>query len=221
VRPRGERNERNETRHTQAPLLALSACGQGQEGGWDFSAPGRRDDPALLVSPAVVMAAAPRAHLLTDGADADLGFSAALRRPECGLLRPRAPIRSVLPQERLNRRYAFTVALRPLASPCVSRGVPKAIAVRFIPRLSGCKVAERTDFRILIWSLTLDQYLPSPRPSGGSLVIIGPGIGCQGQWLFGGWPDAVASQMHGRLSFTPLLADVGISPALDEIRRQC
>jgi hypothetical protein len=37
-----------------------------------------------------------------------------------------------------------------------------------------------------LWSLTLDQYLPSPRPSGGSLVIIGPGTGCQGQWLFWG-----------------------------------
>jgi hypothetical protein len=35
-----------------------------------------------------------------------------------------------------------------------------------------------------LWFLILDQYLPSPRPSGGSLVIIGPGTGCQGQWLF-------------------------------------
>ncbi len=39
-------------------------------------------------------------------------------------------------------------------------------------------------------SLPIDQYLPSPRPSGGSLVIIGPGTGCQGQWLFWG-PDGV------------------------------
>lgn len=39
-----------------------------------------------------------------------------------------------------------------------------------------------------LWSLILDQYLPSPRPSGGSLVIIGPGTGCQGQWLFWGRP---------------------------------
>jgi hypothetical protein len=38
-------------------------------------------------------------------------------------------------------------------------------------------------------SLLLDQYLPSPRPSGGSLVIIGPGIGLPGPIAFlGGWP---------------------------------
>jgi hypothetical protein len=33
-------------------------------------------------------------------------------------------------------------------------------------------------------SLTPDQYLPSPRPSGGSLVIIGPGIGLPGPIAF-------------------------------------
>jgi hypothetical protein len=33
-------------------------------------------------------------------------------------------------------------------------------------------------------SLPLDQYLPSPRPSGGSLVIIGPGIGLPGPIAF-------------------------------------
>src|SRR5579871_2309400 len=88
VRPRGERDERNETRHAQAPFSS-PACREGQGGGRNFGAPGRRDDPALLVSPPVVMAAAPRAHLLADGADADLGFPAALCRPECGLFRTR------------------------------------------------------------------------------------------------------------------------------------
>jgi hypothetical protein len=49
-----------------------------------------------------------------------------------------------------------------------------------------------------LWSLILDQYLPSPRPSGGSLVIIGPGTGCQGQWLF--WDRSTSSQRRMRRS---------------------
>jgi hypothetical protein len=47
-------------------------------------------------------------------------------------------------------------------------------------------------------SLLLDQYLPSPRPSGGSLVIIGPGIGLPGPIAFlGGWSAAVARTAMG------------------------
>ena len=46
-------------------------------------------------------------------------------------------------------------------------------------------------------SLPLYQYLPSPRPSGGSLVIIGPGTGYQGQWLLWG-PDGAVGPDRGR-----------------------
>jgi hypothetical protein len=49
-------------------------------------------------------------------------------------------------------------------------------------------------------SLPIDQYLPSPRPSGGSLVIIGPGTGYQGQWLLWDprWRGRVGSRAQMR-----------------------
>src|SRR4051794_17065815 len=51
--------------------------------------PDRRDDPALLVFDAVIMAAAGRTRLLADLADRVVGISAALHRAECQLLRAR------------------------------------------------------------------------------------------------------------------------------------
>src|SRR5271166_7096705 len=49
----------------------------------------RRDDRPLLVPAALVLAAPARAHLLADGADADVGLPAALYRRELRILRPR------------------------------------------------------------------------------------------------------------------------------------
>src|ERR1700691_3810478 len=51
--------------------------------------PCRRDDAALLVSAALVMAAAARPRLLAHGSDAHLGLPAILHRQQCWLLRPR------------------------------------------------------------------------------------------------------------------------------------
>src|ERR1700722_6498380 len=71
ARPRSERRARHQPR-SRARLR-------------DFLAPDRRHDRALLVSAALVVAAASRARLLAGGADADVGLPAALYRPERGL----------------------------------------------------------------------------------------------------------------------------------------
>src|SRR4026209_1517480 len=60
--------------------------------------PYRRDDPPLLVSLALVVAAHPRPDLLARGADADVGLPPALRLAECELLRAS--------RRRLHRRSA-------------------------------------------------------------------------------------------------------------------
>jgi|SRR5713101_250895 len=59
-----------------------------------------------------------------------------------------------------------------------------AVVLQFSPDYLAAKFCNRQTATSGLCSLPLDQYLPSPRPSGGSLVIIGPGTGCQGQWLF-------------------------------------
>src|SRR5580704_17445666 len=53
-----------------------------------FPAAHRRDDAALLVSPAFVVAAAARSGLLADGADGHLGLPAILHRAERRLFCP-------------------------------------------------------------------------------------------------------------------------------------
>ena len=71
-----------------------------------------------------------------------------------------------------------------------------AAFLKFPPDYIAVKSCNRQTASSGWCSLRLDQYLPSPRPSGGSLVIIGPGTGCQGQWLFSGplrrWNQIVA-----------------------------
>src|SRR4051794_30123263 len=62
-------------------------AGRGPQRPWYRTASHRRDDPALLVSDAVVMAAAGRTRLLAHLADRVVGISADLHRAECGLLR--------------------------------------------------------------------------------------------------------------------------------------
>src|SRR5690242_15280621 len=55
----------------------------------DCAAPDRGDDPALLVHPAIVLAAHAGAGLLADAADHHLGLPAELYQRQCRLLRPR------------------------------------------------------------------------------------------------------------------------------------
>src|SRR5262249_24329851 len=54
-----------------------------------FRPPRRRDDRALLVPAALVLAAPLGTHLLAGGADDDVGLPAALYRNEFGVFRPR------------------------------------------------------------------------------------------------------------------------------------
>src|SRR5215470_12375713 len=54
-----------------------------------FRPPHRRDDRALLVPAALVLAAAPGTRLLAGGADDDVGLPAALYRGEFRVFRPR------------------------------------------------------------------------------------------------------------------------------------
>src|ERR1700676_2260537 len=60
----------------------------GDEPGYR-AAPHQRDDPALLVSADVVVAAAAGTALLAGAADHHLGIPADLHRAECRVLRPR------------------------------------------------------------------------------------------------------------------------------------
>jgi hypothetical protein len=81
------------------------------------------------------------------------------------------------------------------------RHVVAACTVQLIsPDYLAAKLRSGQTRTCRLWSLTLDQYLPSPRPSGGSLVIIGPGTGCQGQWLFRRPAGAVATRRAGPAS---------------------
>src|SRR5215471_16908250 len=54
----------------------------------DLLAPDRCDGRALLVPAALIVAAAARTGLLAGGANADVGLSPALYRPECRIFRP-------------------------------------------------------------------------------------------------------------------------------------
>jgi hypothetical protein len=54
-------------------------------------------------------------------------------------------------------------------------GGRRRVVLRFSPDYLPAKFCNRQTMTSGWCSLRIDQYLPSPRPSGGSLVIIGPG----------------------------------------------
>jgi len=93
---------------------------------------------------------------------------------------------------------------RRLIAQAKSRGRPSACSIlaavlRFSPDYLTAKSPKRQTIASGWCFLPVDQYLPSPRPSGGSLVIIGPGTGCQGQWLF--WEaDGAAGWTSSRMA---------------------
>src|ERR1700683_3213023 len=78
---------RHNDRAHSGPLLTLPRS-WGRAGWGFFPAPRRGDDAALLVSVALVLAAAGRARLLADGADDHLGLSAVLHHAEGRLFCP-------------------------------------------------------------------------------------------------------------------------------------
>jgi hypothetical protein len=71
----------------------------------------------------------------------------------------------------------FSIIKRPASAWAVSQSSNSS-------GLSGHNVANWTDGCLRFAFSALDQYLPSPHPLRRALVIIGPGIGCRGQWLF-------------------------------------
>jgi hypothetical protein len=79
-----------------------------------------------------------------------------------------------------------TGATRPARPPLKPRKEGTARVTTFSPDYLAARFCIRQTAASGSCSLPLDQYLPSPRPSGGSLVIIGPGTGYQGQWLLWG-----------------------------------
>jgi hypothetical protein len=104
-----------------------------------------------------------------------------------------------LPFEELAFRV---ISARALLSACLSLPIRPVCSERDIPDVvTGCRCLTLLKFSpddlAAAWcngqtdtsdscSLPIDQCLPSPRPSGGSLVIIGPGIGLPGPIAFSG-----------------------------------